>query len=373
MIAEAEAGKVVQDLHEIAHHAPALEHRTGGIETDWGKVEVVGVEWPHEVVGAKIEGAYPIRGVGAPILEEQNPGAVRADERNGEVGDTRVADEQADVHRRNDAVRIVGEVDKGDRIVENGHGRGNARGDKRVDGERRIAQDHADIHRDVRCCSIADAHPIGASLQRRDIGLINGDGTAERIGNLRLLATSSRQRANLNGVVNRPRSGNHRDGDGETDRIGGHFNKIVATGSGSDGRDNAIARQVFLAFQKDAQGNIGADVIGGVIHHREHPLALAILSGESIQTAGAICMLHVLIDVRKIGVRPHIQFAAVVKDITGQDLTGAGSVFPHAGMIIENGIIGAMTQPGDQIADQFMIDNIGHNHPAHHQAINGDA
>ena len=59
----------------------------------------------------------------APVLEQQDARAVRTDQGDGEVGDARIADEQADIQRGDDAVQIVGQVDVGDGVVEDRHGR----------------------------------------------------------------------------------------------------------------------------------------------------------------------------------------------------------------------------------------------------------
>ncbi len=112
MVAQAEAGEVVQDIHEVAEHAPALEHGARRVEADRGGVEVIRVERRHIGHHAEVESAEA-KAVGcgrAAVLEQQDARAVRTDEGDGEVRHARIADEQADIQRGDDAVRIIGQV-----------------------------------------------------------------------------------------------------------------------------------------------------------------------------------------------------------------------------------------------------------------------
>ena len=143
MVAQAEAGVVVQDIHQVAEHAPALEHGARGVEADRGEVEVVRVERRHVGHHAEIERA-DAQAVGrqrAPVLEQQDPRAIGTDEGDGEVGDARIADEQADIQRGDDAVQVVGQVDVGDGVVEDRHRHGGLGGDDRADGVEGQAED----------------------------------------------------------------------------------------------------------------------------------------------------------------------------------------------------------------------------------------
>ena len=211
----------------------------------------------------------------APVIEQQDARAIRTDEGDGEVGDPRIADQQADIQRGDDAVNIIRQEDVRDGVVEDRHGRRDGVGQNRPDGVQGKAEDGADVNRDGRGREVADADPVGADLQRRQIGLVNGHLAADERWSPRCSCTAppfggQRSRVKSTGPV--------------AETTATVMLRLVAlAGTSMKSSRQALpwmvaimpaARKGLLVLEEDPETDVGADVTDGIIHHAKHPLAL---------------------------------------------------------------------------------------------------
>ena len=212
MVAQTEAGVIVQDIHHVAQHAPPLEQGARGVEADQRGVEVIRVERRHirHHGQTKCANAQPVGRQRAPVLVEQHPRAVGADQGDGQVGDARITQEQPDIQRRNNAVNVISQVDVGDGVVQDRHRHRVLDADDGPDGVQGQAEFGAQVDRDARAAQVAGADLItGAGLQRRQISLVNGHRAAQGVGDEDALTGSPVSLAYLQGNLDGRSGGNH--------------------------------------------------------------------------------------------------------------------------------------------------------------------